>query len=102
MSKVFYPIIDYDKCIECGLCIEECEYGVYDEEKSPKSAVINPDACNEECFKCVPVCSVEAITYFEQLAEGGCGCGNECGDDSDCDCEGDCGDDCECHSSSEN
>lgn len=39
MSKTWYPIIDYDKCIGCMNCNDMCKHGVYKpdpEAKMPK------------------------------------------------------------------
>lgn len=33
MSKTWYPVIDYEKCIECGACTEKCKHGVYNQKK---------------------------------------------------------------------
>jgi NAD-dependent dihydropyrimidine dehydrogenase PreA subunit len=29
MSKTWYPIINEERCIECGACVNYCEHGVY-------------------------------------------------------------------------
>lgn len=29
MSKGWYPIIDYDKCVGCMACNDMCKHGVY-------------------------------------------------------------------------
>lgn len=30
MAKKWYPVIDYQKCTECGTCISKCPHEVYD------------------------------------------------------------------------
>jgi len=30
MAKLWYPVIDYVECLECGACIEKCPNCVYD------------------------------------------------------------------------
>jgi NAD-dependent dihydropyrimidine dehydrogenase PreA subunit len=27
---LWYPSIDYDKCINCGKCVEYCKFGTYE------------------------------------------------------------------------
>ena len=50
------PIIDYDKCISCGLCVEHCTYGIIRiENQSDK--VYKCDLCggNPVCVEnCIP------------------------------------------------
>jgi ferredoxin len=41
MSKRWYPVINYETCIECGACIQKCSHGVYDKEEV-KPNVIYP------------------------------------------------------------
>ena len=39
MSKGWYPVIDYDKCVGCMVCNDMCRHGVYkpnDEMGKPK------------------------------------------------------------------
>jgi len=95
MSKNWYPMINYEDCIECGACIEKCSHGVYDESKAPVPHVINQDNCVEGCTGCGSLCPVEAITYFGDngdIQRSGCCSGDECGCSGGCDCDG--GSDC--------
>ncbi|NCA66903.1 MAG: ferredoxin family protein [Clostridia bacterium] len=87
MSKTWYPMIDYEKCIECGACIAKCKNGVYDKQ-STLPIVVNPDNCIQGCTGCGKLCPVGAIEYFgDNKAEnnencscgcGNCGCGGKC------------------------
>jgi len=37
MSKTWYPVIQYENCVECGACIEKCCTDVYEKnETKPK------------------------------------------------------------------
>jgi NAD-dependent dihydropyrimidine dehydrogenase PreA subunit len=77
MSQIWYPVIDYEKCSECGTCINKCSHGVYKEEKAPVPVVIHPEECMEGCHGCGNLCPNGAITYVGdnvQVAAGACGC----------------------------
>ncbi len=64
MTCKWYPVIDYVKCIECGICVEKCPHRVYDITKSPSPVVKNPMVCVEHCHGCGNRCPVGAITYL--------------------------------------
>lgn len=63
MAKLWYPVIDYVLCKECGTCIKKCAHGVYDKKKAPTPVVINPDGCINRCHGCGALCPAGAITY---------------------------------------
>ena len=51
--------VNEEKCIKCGLCVEECPLGVLKlETTGPKE--VQPDACFA-CGHCVAICPKEAI-----------------------------------------
>src|SRR5690554_7233958 len=60
MAEKWYPVINYENCIECGACIEKCKHGVY-AAYTVKPKVVNPDGCIDGCRGCQRLCSVEAI-----------------------------------------
>lgn len=81
MSKNWYPVINYDNCIECGTCFGMCQHGVY-QKGVEKPIVIYPEGCIEGCHGCQNQCPAEAITYHGDENKGkssGCGCGCGCG-----------------------
>ena len=62
----WYPTIDYEKCINCGKCVEYCTLGAYEfEEKDGKKrpVVKNPYNCVVLCTGCESQCPVGAITH---------------------------------------
>lgn len=81
MSKSWYPVINYENCIECGNCIGMCQHGVYKKDME-KPMVIYPEGCIEGCHGCQSQCPAEAITYHGDAGENksscSCGCGS-CG-----------------------
>ena len=57
------PMIDFEKCIGCGTCMEFCEEEVFAIEDG-KARIDNIDACNA-CNVCIEECPEEAITFVE-------------------------------------
>lgn len=64
MAKNWYPVIDYIKCKECGLCIKNCLDHVYDITKAPSPFIVRPESCIDHCHSCGNRCLSGAITYF--------------------------------------
>lgn len=86
MSKTWYPVIDYEKCIECGACNKMCKHGVYDKKKAPTPVVIKPEGCIQNCHGCGNLCPTKAISYVgdKKSNEDLCSCGCSCDDDKGC------------------
>lgn len=63
MAKNWYPIINEEDCIECGICTARCKKDVYDTTTMPPK-VIQPDNCSFMCECCGSKCPVNAITYY--------------------------------------
>lgn len=82
MSKTWYPVIDYGKCIECGICTDKCQHGVYDQDKAPTPVVVLPENCIHECRGCGNLCPEKAILYIgeKNLINTGVSC--DCSDES--------------------
>ena len=57
-------VIDSEKCISCGLCMEKCRFDAIENESDYK---VNPFAC-EGCSLCEYVCPVNAITMKKDVA----------------------------------
>jgi NAD-dependent dihydropyrimidine dehydrogenase PreA subunit len=78
MSEKWYPVINYEKCTECGNCVEMCAHGVYNKTKAPRPVVIYPEGCIEGCTGCGSKCKNNAIEYFDARIKGNkpaCNCG---------------------------
>lgn len=63
MSKMWYPVINYELCIECGKCVKKCGHGVYNKAKVPRPVVVFPEGCVQGCHGCGRLCPVKAIEY---------------------------------------
>ena len=62
----WYPTIDYEKCINCGKCVEYCTLGAYEfEEKdgTKRPVVKNPYNCVVLCTGCQSQCPAGAISH---------------------------------------
>jgi len=62
-------LLDDEKCIGCGRCMEVCPHGVFSIDDR-KSRILNKGYCME-CGACQKNCSVEAIHV-----DAGVGCAN--------------------------
>ena len=60
----WYPVIEEDICIECGMCVTGCGRMVYkfDFEKK-KPVVVNPLNCMVACVTCANACPSRAISF---------------------------------------
>lgn len=67
MSKEWYPIVNYDLCISCGVCHEFCPHGVYESNEDGSPLVVRPEGCIQGCHGCENQCSSGAISYYGDL-----------------------------------
>lgn len=68
----WYPQIDYEKCIGCLTCVNNCPHGVYDVKGNPpRPFVVNPYNCIVGCISCARLCPSGAIRFpsKEELKE---------------------------------
>ncbi len=64
MSKTWYPIINYEKCIGCLECNDMCKHGVFKiDSSSNKPNVVYGNGCVHGCHGCERKCPVGAIHY---------------------------------------
>lgn len=60
------PIIDYEKCVTCGRCVDFCHVGAFEiQEKNGEKRTVakNPSPCIVFCRGCEDVCPAGAITH---------------------------------------
>ncbi len=59
----WFPVIDYDRCINCGQCQDFCMFGTYSRSSENKVIVENPWNCKTNCPACARVCPQTAIIF---------------------------------------
>ena len=64
MHASHYPCIDIDKCINCGLCVQNCATNAI----TLQPLRVDPTKC-VGCGKCIAVCPVNALT-LQQKSSG--------------------------------
>ncbi len=63
----WYPVVDEEKCIGCGLCAITCGRGVYKYDfENKKTKVVNPYNCLVGCQTCANLCPSGAIIFAEE------------------------------------
>ena len=58
----WYPVLDYERCTQCGRCRDFCLFGVYDRDEG-WVVVSQPDKCKPGCPACARVCPSGAIMF---------------------------------------
>jgi NAD-dependent dihydropyrimidine dehydrogenase PreA subunit len=62
----WHPTINYEKCANCGKCVEFCTLGTYEFQESTgkkRPIVKNPNNCVVLCSGCDSICPAGAITH---------------------------------------
>ncbi|RLE51225.1 MAG: ferredoxin [Candidatus Methanomethylicota archaeon] len=57
------PVVDPEKCVGCGTCVQVCPVGVYELQEG-KAVPVNADQCIG-CKACEVQCPSQAITVEE-------------------------------------
>jgi NAD-dependent dihydropyrimidine dehydrogenase PreA subunit len=66
----WYPLVDYERCTDCGQCADFCLFGVYEKDDNGKVKVVNPHGCKDLCPACARICPASAIV-FPKFPDGG-------------------------------
>ncbi len=66
----WYPVLDYERCVDCKQCHEFCMFGVYSIEDGRVLAT-QPDNCKPGCPACARVCPKAAIMFPHYLKDPG-------------------------------
>jgi len=85
MSKTWYPILNYEKCVACGACFAKCTHEVYLKE-GDKVVVVYPEGCIQGCHGCQSLCPVEAIEYAGDSGGDNACCKDNCSGNDQCKC----------------
>lgn len=59
--RAWFPVMDLDRCTQCGKCRDYCLFGVYQAHGEIK--VANPDHCKNNCPACARICPAGAIIF---------------------------------------
>jgi Pyruvate/2-oxoacid:ferredoxin oxidoreductase delta subunit len=59
----WFPVIDYDRCVNCKQCLNFCLFGVYALSDDDAVEVAKPDGCKTNCPACARVCPERAIIF---------------------------------------
>lgn len=79
--RAWFPVIDYNRCVQCKQCMGFCLFGVYQLDSEGGVVVKNPANCKDNCPACARVCPNGAIIFpkFPQSPING----DDAGDDAD-------------------
>lgn len=61
-TDAWYPVIDKERCTECGKCHDFCLFGVYAKENK-QVKVVQPQNCKNNCPACARMCPSKAIIF---------------------------------------
>lgn len=59
----WFPVIDYQRCQNCGQCLNFCLFGVYARDDSDRVTVRQPRNCKTNCPACARICPEVAIIF---------------------------------------
>jgi NAD-dependent dihydropyrimidine dehydrogenase PreA subunit len=62
-NPAWFPVIDQERCSQCGQCFEFCLFGVYEKGESGDVVVANPLSCKNNCPACARICPEAAILF---------------------------------------
>ncbi len=61
--QAWFPVIDRERCVNCGKCLDFCLFGVYEFDAEKHVQVANPANCKNNCPACARVCPRHAVIF---------------------------------------
>lgn len=62
-AERWFPVIDPERCRNCGHCFQFCLFGVYEQDAEGRVRVAQPDECKPGCPACARICPAGAIMF---------------------------------------
>jgi Pyruvate/2-oxoacid:ferredoxin oxidoreductase delta subunit len=62
-AQRWYPVVDKDRCNNCGQCLQFCLFGVHSQDNEGVIGVTHPDLCKTGCPACSRICPQGAIMF---------------------------------------
>jgi Pyruvate/2-oxoacid:ferredoxin oxidoreductase delta subunit len=59
----WFPVIDYDRCVNCKQCMNFCLFGTYGLSADGRVQVVKPSGCKTNCPACARMCPRQAIIF---------------------------------------
>ncbi len=59
----WFPVIDYDRCVNCKQCLNFCLFGTFSLSDEGSVMVSSPSSCKTNCPACARVCPQKAIIF---------------------------------------
>lgn len=59
----WFPVIDYDRCVNCKQCMNFCLFGTYGLSAEGQVRVVKPSGCKTNCPACARMCPRQAIIF---------------------------------------
>ncbi len=59
----WFPVVDRDRCRDCGQCASYCMFGVYTSSGQGAVTVTHPPGCKTNCPACARLCPSAAIIF---------------------------------------
>ncbi|HSW00606.1 MAG TPA: ferredoxin family protein [Sedimentisphaerales bacterium] len=59
----WFPVIDYDRCVNCKQCMNFCLFGTYGLSDEGHVQVVKPSGCKTNCPACARMCPKQAIIF---------------------------------------
>ncbi len=59
----WFPVVDRERCSDCGQCLAFCLFGVYARDADGRVTVVAPGNCKDGCPACARICPQGAIVF---------------------------------------